>query len=177
MAASGRFSLTFMYPDGEVDLGHSYKLLRVYRTLVLGHDVDPRLLEGVSAENIDIAVRRGVRNVKQVLADLRELTLKHLLERYRDEGLPAQPCHTSGQALPRTGVAAKSQKRRYPLLDDAEWLRERYLERGDDAGGDRGRAGVLAADSQRGAAPARHPDAAIDPASGVASPFEPSQDA
>jgi hypothetical protein len=110
----------------ELDRGYAYKLLRVFRTLVLGHGVDPHVLEGVNADKLDIAVRKGVSDVEQVLADVRELTPKQLLARYRDELPPAPKCPTCRRALPRTGVAAKSQPRRFPLLDDRDWLAERY---------------------------------------------------
>jgi hypothetical protein len=93
---------------------------------VVEQDVDPKRLEGLSSEKLDIAIRPGVEHLEEMLEDVRTMTPAQLKAKYGDELPPAPMCPTCNRALPRRA----QQARHFPQLFDVEWLHTRYVERG-----------------------------------------------
>jgi hypothetical protein len=80
-----------------------FRLVRVWRRLVVDHEVRPERLHGASLERLDVISRAdGELPVEEALADVRELTMRELVAKYRGKLLPpVGECPTCHRPLPR----------------------------------------------------------------------------
>jgi hypothetical protein len=89
-------------PDIGLSRSQFFRLVRVWERLVVDHEVRPERLHGVSLERLDVISRVGGElPVEAALADVRELTMRELVAKYRGELPPVAECPAYHRPLPR----------------------------------------------------------------------------
>jgi hypothetical protein len=79
-----------------------FRLVRVWKRLVIEHEVAPEQLHGVNLERLDVISRvDGELPVEAALEDVKQLTMRELVAKYRGELPPVAECPACHRPLPR----------------------------------------------------------------------------